>query len=143
MSEIERPRWQMEQEEESWYAWMDEEIEAIAEQRTEARIDFFLEQIARVERREERDAEIAQERIRRIEEWAEMQNKRTSVRLAWLREHVRALAGELDFEGRKSRDLPHGRIGFRARKPSVLFVDRKRALAWAADRMLWGRSAPF
>lgn len=133
MDNIERPRWMLEEDEESWFAWMDEEMAAIAQQRVESRIDFFLEQIERVERREERDAEIARERIRRIEEWLESRSKRTSVRLAWLREHVRALVDQIDFEGRKSRDLPHGRIGFRVRKPSVLIVDKMRAMEWAAD----------
>jgi phage host-nuclease inhibitor protein Gam len=110
-------------------AFMESETELMTT--IDARADMMLEALADLERAAVADAMVARERIDTIERWLARQNAGRDRRTQWLTAQIEALAVGYDFGKKKSRDLPHGVFGYRAKRPTVEIVDKATAIEWA------------
>lgn len=118
----------------TWDAWL-QAIDADAEAQTaasiDARMDYFLELLAEMEREDAHDAAVARARVDQINRWLEVQRERREKRTAYLHSQIELMADGYDFGRKKSRDLPHGVVGFRKKAASVEIVDKAAAIEWA------------
>lgn len=116
----------------SWEEWVAAADEAFgAEGQIEARADYFLELVGELDAEDARDEHVARLRIAHIEHWLTIQRGRREKRRVWLSEQLEALAAAIDFGRKKSRDLPHGVLGYRAKRATVEITDTALARTWA------------
>ncbi len=99
--------------------------------------DWVLEVLACSEQRKEQNEALAKEARRRVDEWLATVNAKEEEQTAYLRSSLHAFlarARELILgrkTTRKSRDLPHGTIGYRSTVRKLVYDDENTALEWA------------
>ena len=108
---------------------------------TEVRLDWLMERIARRHRQVALNNAVADARKTMIEDWRQSQNQRLERGIAWLEGSIRQILPHTleQFEreyGKKSRNLPHGTIGWRRHPDKVEVFNEERALLWAKERGL-------
>lgn len=102
----------------------------------EVRIDWLLERIAKRNKQIERNKAVADARKAMVDDWLCAENLRLDNGISWLESEIRQLIPHslAEFEreyGKKSRNLPHGVIGFRRQPDKVNVFDEEKALTWA------------
>lgn len=100
-----------------------------------AALDAHLDRL--LERYREREAEIAttneiaRRRIEDIQAWRDQQNESAERELSYLRHQIESWADGYDYGRKKSRSLPSGSFGYRARRDSVQILDMDAAVQFA------------
>lgn len=107
------------------------ESEGAIMESVDARADMLLEALADLEREDERDALMAAERQDQVARWLERQRTRRDRRSEYLVALIEEIAAVYDFGRKKSRDLPNGVFGYRAKRATVEVVDKAAAVEWA------------
>lgn len=98
---------------------------------TDVVLDHYLEQLREREAEIARNREVAERRKAMIDQWLSDALAGHEREAKWLRQQIEAFARDYDFGRRKSRSLPHGTIGYRARPDTLEIVDPAAALAFA------------
>lgn len=102
----------------------------------DARVDWYMELLGELDAATERDEAVARARMEHIQSWLDSENDRRDRRAEWLVEQIRGLSEGYEFpEGKKSRRLPHGTFGLRAKKPTVEILDKDLATSWATEHV--------
>lgn len=103
-------------------------------------LDHYLEKLAELERQAAHNEEVADRRRQMIDRWLDEENARLRRQKERLEEKVRRLVPHTvdGFQDvfrvkKKSRNLPHGRVGFQSTRDTVEVVDQDKALEWAED----------
>jgi phage host-nuclease inhibitor protein Gam len=97
----------------------------------DARIDWTLERLGRLQAEQQRNREIANRRIAMITSWLDDANDRLGRQAFWLEIQVRSLAEGYDYGKKKSRTLPSGSFGKRAKPAGIEIRDMDAAIRWA------------
>jgi len=113
----------------------EEEWPTAERMRAEARMDWYLQRMAEVRARHEREVHTAQERISIIDGWLSEQRERATRATQYLEGQIRNCMAEIDLGRRKSIELPYGRVGFRKRRATVDIQDRPAAIRWAQENL--------
>lgn len=98
---------------------------------TDVALDHYLEQLRERESEIERNAQIMTRRMAMIQAWERDANGRIERECQWLRQMIEALGRQYDFGKKKSRALPNGTFGFRAKPATLEITDPTAALAFA------------
>lgn len=102
----------------------------------DACLDHLLEKLHEREEEISRNAAIMTRRIAMIQAWERDANGSLERECRWIRQEIEALARGYDFGRKKSRALPNGTFGFRARPATLEVVDPEAAVAFAEERGL-------
>lgn len=104
----------------------------------ELRLDYLLEKI-RAERQEIQQVEaFTERRVKMIRDHCERETAKHRRRIAWLEDQARKCV-PLDAErfqkeyGKKSVNLPHGKVGYRHKSETVEIEDTSKALEWVKE----------
>ena len=108
----------------------------------ESRIDYYFEKMRECAAEIVRNDEVAHRRMDMIADWRAGENAKIERRIS----HMTAMIGTLvpasvaamqtEYDGKKSRTLPNGSFGFRAKPNSIEIEDAKAALAFAVTNNL-------
>lgn len=102
-------------------------------------LDWHLERMGELDRQMEHNRDVAERRIKMVTGWLDEENGRLARQREWLEGRIRRGLVPPTCEGfqevfrvkKKSRNLPHGKVGFRSTAPTVDVVDEEKAVAWA------------
>jgi len=120
-----------------WASWIEANMPQGEDQTAgELRADYLLEQIAEAEAAMAHLNDFTERRIAMIRDHGTAESQKIQNRIDWLASRVRQLV-PMDAErfeatyGKKSLNLPNGKIGFRAVQPTVEIHDAAKALDFA------------
>ncbi len=103
---------------------------------TDVVLDHYLEHLARREAEIEQNRAVAERRIDMIRLWERDANASNERECAWLRHVIETIARGYDFGKKKSRALPSGTFGYRARPATLEILDMPAAVAFAEANKL-------
>ena len=100
------------------------------------RLEYLLEKLEAVELQIASNNDVARRRIDMIRAWEHGQNETLQKQVGWLTFEIGQTAPPDRFAfklryGKLSRELPHGKVGFRAKPDSVEITDPAAAVAYA------------
>lgn len=122
---------------EEWALWIDEHMPQGDDlTAAELRADYLLEKVNEAEAEVARLDDFTARRVALIREHADVERGKLERRIGWLASKVRGLVPMTADEfkatyGKKSLNLPHGKLGFRAVRATVEIHDPVKALAFA------------
>ncbi len=94
-------------------------------------LDRLLARLAEIEGDAARNRAIAQEQTAHIDRWLQGANGTLERQAEWLRQGIEAAAQGYDFGRKRSRDLPHGRFGYRRSPERLEILDMEAAAIFA------------
>lgn len=100
------------------------------------RMDWLLEKVAEEEAEITRVADFTNRRMEMVRKHGEAEMVRRQNRIVWLKSvikmHLPSTGSHMEkVYGKKSLPLPHGTVGFRTNRESIVIEDAAKALRWA------------
>ena len=123
--------------------WLDTQSDGLVDYESEPRnpedgdkANWLLRKVARLERQQKTDVDLAAREIERIRLWLESRTQIRDHKLAWLRQSLEGFMRVAELrDNTKTINLPNGCLRLRKPTPRVVVHDEKAFIAWATKNL--------